>query len=299
MRSRDEAGSEGLPTPLGAATGGQTPVLRPDGFSDADADALAKAYRVLEHESLPARIASMVGRRFVSFGALLPAPARFIAARATSAALRAAMRTALRTLDHSPGPARLNLHRSLSVATGAAGGAFGLAALPLELPASTTLILRAIADVARSEGEDLRDAEVALACLEVFALGGRSSGDDDLDSSYFLARGLLAQSVSEAAKHVARHGVASEGAPAIVRLMTLIGARFGVSVSQKAAAQAVPIVGAVSGAALNYAFATHFQTLAKGHFTMRRLERAYGAERVRAAYDAMAMEERGRRARIV
>jgi hypothetical protein len=33
-------------------------------------------------------------------------------------------------------------------------------------------MLRSIADIARSEGEDLSDPEAALSCVEVFALGG-------------------------------------------------------------------------------------------------------------------------------
>jgi hypothetical protein len=41
----------------------------------------------------------------------------------------------------------------------------------------------------------------------------------------------------------------------------------------------------VGGAALNLAFAEHFQDLARGHFTVRRLERVYGADIVRAEYE--------------
>jgi len=47
----------------------------------------------------------------------------------------------------------------------------------------------------------------------------------------------------------------------------------------------VPILGAVSGAAVNTLFMHHFQTLASGHFTVRRLERVYGKGTVRRAYD--------------
>jgi hypothetical protein len=56
-------------------------------------------------------------------------------------------------------------------------------------------------------------------------------------------------------------------------------------VSQKVAAQAVPILGAFGGAAVNTAFMNHFQSTARAHFTVRRLERAYGAAAVRAAYE--------------
>jgi hypothetical protein len=42
------------------------------------------------------------------------------------------------------------LHRALVTASGAVGETFGLAALPVELPASTVIMLRSIADIARS-----------------------------------------------------------------------------------------------------------------------------------------------------
>ena len=84
------------------------------------------------------------------------------------------------------------LHKALVTASGAAGGAFGLAALPVELPVSTIIVLRSIADIARSEGEDLSHPEASLACLQVFALGGRSGSDDASESGYFALRALLA-----------------------------------------------------------------------------------------------------------
>ena len=37
---------------------------------------------------------------------------------------------------------------------------------------STIIMLRSIAEIARSEGEDLSDPETALSCVQVFALGG-------------------------------------------------------------------------------------------------------------------------------
>ena len=44
-------------------------------------------------------------------------------------------------------------------ASGAIGGAFGLASVAVELPISTTIMLRSIADIARSEGFDVRDRD--------------------------------------------------------------------------------------------------------------------------------------------
>ena len=76
----------------------------------------------------------------------------------------------------------------------------------------------------------------------------------------------------------------AQSAPAVVRLLSQIAARFGVIVSEKAAAQAAPILGAIGGAAVNAAFSAHFQSLARGHFIVRRLERRHGASLVAFEY---------------
>jgi hypothetical protein len=170
------------------------------------------------------------------------------------------------------------------------GGGFGLAALPVELPISTIIMLRSIGDVARSEGEDLADPESALACLQVFALGTRDGEANAAESGYFAARGLLAKSVAEAARFIAERGVLAEGAPVLVRFIAQIASRFGVVVTQKLAAQAVPVIGALGGAAVNYAFIDHFQEVARAHFVVRRLERRYGKSSVRAAYERFCCE---------
>jgi hypothetical protein len=43
----------------------------------------------------------------------------------------------------------------------------------------------------------------------------------------------------------------------------------------------------VLGAMVNTVFIDHFQQVAHGHFTVRRLERQYGQETVEAAYQAI------------
>ena len=80
------------------------------------------------------------------------------------------------------------MHKVLATASGAAGGAFGLATLPIEFPVSTIIMLRAIAEIARSEGEDPSDPEAALSCIQVFALGGRTESTDASESGYFAVR---------------------------------------------------------------------------------------------------------------
>jgi hypothetical protein len=153
-------------------------------------------------------------------------------------------------------------------------------------------MFRSIADIARSEGEDLADPETALSCMEVFALGGRTGSDDASESGYFALRGLLAASVTDAARHIATHGVIEQGAPALVRFITQVATRFGVVVTEKVAAQSLPIIGALGGAAVNYIFIEHFQAVALGHFTVRRLERAYGKNLIQTEYGRIAKEGR-------
>jgi hypothetical protein len=75
-----------------------------------------------------------------------------------------------------------------------------------------------------------------------------------------------------------------------VRLLTQVASRFGLVVTQKAAAQTIPVIGALGGAAINYAFIDHFQSVARGHFTVRRLERKYGRDIVFAAYERIRRE---------
>jgi hypothetical protein len=257
-----------------------------------DLEALHRAVKALEHSTMATRIAGLVGRQLGTFSRFLPLGVSGLVNAAAERAIRSAMAVALRSLNRKTARDTRLFHRLASAVSGAAGGAFGLATLPVELSLSTVIILRSIADIARMEGEDLADPAVALACLEVFALGARDKNDDFTDSGYFAVRGLLAKTVSEASRYVLAKGISDEGAPVLVRLVAQIGSRFGLIVSEKLAAQAVPIIGAAGGAAVNYAFAEHFQSLAYGHFTVRRLERRYGGEIVRAEYDRLLDMER-------
>jgi hypothetical protein len=74
----------------------------------------------------------------------------------------------------------------------------------------------------------------------------------------------------------------------VVELLTAIGSRFGLVVSERVAAGAIPVVGAIGGAAVNLAFMTHFQKLAGAHFVIRKLERKYGQPEVLRMYEAYA-----------
>jgi len=255
-------------------------------LSQEDGEALRMAKGLLEHPSLAAKITSVIGTPIAKGFDLLPVKWSEVVNYATRTAVEQALNVALLTVDSMGKRASSNMMHKLAIAAvGAAGGLFGLPALAVELPVSTTVILRSIADIARSEGEALESPEAKLACLEVFAFGGPSKGDDAMTTGYFTIRASLAQAVSEAARHIGQKGVVQEGAPAIVRLIALVTSRFGVTVSEKLAAQAIPMVGAVGGALINSLFIDHFQDIARGHFTLRRLERTYDPELIKQAYD--------------
>jgi hypothetical protein len=259
-------------------------------LTSADLLALRRAVQSLEHPGLAARLTNMVGKPIELMSLALPAAASRAITTAASKGLEIALRVALRTMHRNPSAGSQLLHKTLATASGAAGGAFGLSTLLLELPVSTIIILRSIADIARSQGEDLSDPEAALSCVQVFALGGRAGSTDASESGYFAVRGMLAKTVTEAARFIAERGVIEKGAPVLVRFITQVAARFGAVVTQKVAAQALPIIGALGGAVVNYAFIEHFQETARGHFTVRRLERTYGKDAVRREYDRIAQE---------
>ena len=253
-----------------------------------DQEALRYAKALLENPGLAVKITGLMGMPVEKALQLLPGKWAEVVNDATRKSLETALQAALLTLDDKPQQTSWEfLHKLAVAATGAGGGAFGLLGLPFELPVSTTIILRSIADIARSEGERLRTPGAKLACLEVFALGGRSKSDDASESAYFLIRGTLAKSVSEAAAYLTERGLVEEGAPAIVRFITQLATRFGVNVSEKVAAQAVPVIGAAAGMVINVLFIDHFQEMARGHFIVRRLERTYDPQLVRAEYERL------------
>jgi hypothetical protein len=253
-----------------------------------DLVALRSAVHALEHTGLAARLADMIGRPIELLGSAMPASASNLITTSVSKALGMALQVALLSLQHKPHAGSQLLHKALATASGAAGGAFGLPTLPIELPVSTIIMLRSIADIARSEGEKLSDPETALSCVEVFALGGRTGSDDASESGYFALRTALAQSVTEAARYIANYGVIEQGAPVLVRFITQVAARFGAVVTEKVVAQSMPVIGALGGAAVNYIFIEHFQAVALGHFTVRRLERAYGKSLIQTEYERLA-----------
>ncbi|WP_233846941.1 EcsC family protein [Paraburkholderia sp. HD33-4] len=269
----------------------QPSLLAAQSLSEQDLAALRRAKHQLESPALTMKLASVVGAPIEKLLSRIPAFANEKVSDATQAALRKCLSIALRTLGRrddakllAPDKPNNLLHKFAVATTGAAGGAFGLVALPVELPVTTTLMFRSICDIARSEGEDLNSVDTQLQCLTVLGMGGTSSEDDDADLGYFFMRGALAQAVSKASSEVASKGFTTHGSAALLRLLNAIAARFSVQVSEQIAAKSIPAIGAVLGAMVNTVFIDHFQQVAHGHFTVRRLERQYGQQTIEAVY---------------
>ncbi len=157
--------------------------------------------------------------------------------------------------DHSYG----RVAKLAVVASGALGGMSSFAGFVPDVGFSTITIMREIARIAREEGEDLATEDARRACLEVFALRGLGSAPDESGLGYFSARSVM------------------RGTP-MVMLISEVASRYGIVIGQKFAVQMMPVAGALCGASLNAAFLSHYQELARAHFTVRRLERIHGAK---------------------
>ncbi|MBF0230262.1 MAG: EcsC family protein [Desulfamplus sp.] len=253
-------------------------------FDSDDLYDLERAKWLLENPGLAAKLTDLLGTPIERGFDMLPQNWKERVGLITNSALSKAVTAAVNTLKNEPCCQSSNfLHKIAVGTTGGIGGFFGLAALAIELPISTTIMFRSIADIARSEGELISTTDSQLACMEVFAFGGPKSSDDAHESAYFASRAALASSLSKAAEFIAERGLI-EGSPAIIRFIIQISERFSVQVSEKAISQAIPAIGAAGGAIINTLFIDHFQDIARGHFTVRRLEKKYGKEIVENAY---------------
>ncbi len=227
--------------------------------------------RLRDRGGLVVRLADLAGGalgRTMQFGGrtfgMVPG-ARSAVQGVVEAALRRAFDVAVLRLDADGEAGRSKrLSGPLVLLSGAVGGFVGMGGFVPDATVTSLAIMREIARIAQEEGEVLDDPETRVACLQVFALQAGSQGDPEADVSYFSARMML------------------QGRP-VAMLLGDVAGRFGLTLSKKFALQAIPVIGAITGASLNTAFLSHFRGLARAHFTVRRLERTFGAEAVRQA----------------
>lgn len=254
---------------------------------------LAAAVAALENPNLAARIADYAGAPVNRVLALLPRVADTSLVKGVELALMRCLKTAIRTLDKQPRKPQPWLSSMAVGVTGGLSGFVGIAALPMELPVTTTLMLRAIADIARHNGEDLSQIESRLACLQVFGLGARTTGARG-DIGYFAARAMLTKASGSAVAGVVERGTAQLTAPMLGGFVSDLASRFSIVVSDRIAASGLPVIGAIGGATINVIFMAHFRRIAQSHFTVRRLERRYGTDLVQRHYAAIAATNRPR-----
>jgi hypothetical protein len=242
----------------------------------------------LERQSFVARIAQATGTPVDIAIRYLPSGVNRRLREIIKTAMLRCLEVAVNSLevDDELGPAPEWVGKVLTGFTGGIGGFIGMPALPFELPLTTTLMLRSVAEIARDEGEDLKDLEARLACLEVFALGGGRGEHNELHLKYYAVRSVLTKLAQEVGRSMMQRGAINASSPIIARLVGEIVSRFGFAVSDRFASGIVPVLGAVGGAAINVIFTDHFQRVAHGHFTIRRLEREHGAEMIRQHYAA-------------
>ncbi len=216
-------------------------------LSDKSMQELRWSYQRLEHPSFSARLSNVLAEPIEEAISLLPKDWQIRSDKTLKANTYRTVRVALFSMRTGGPPASSHpvLHKPAAMGTGAAGGWIGPLALLVDLPLTTTLILRSIAHIARSEGEDLTSEESRIACVPVFALGARTKEDEQADVGYYALRTILGfHFVRDIAEYAAN--ATGPHIPAFVELTRGIAARFGVVISDAAAVRMVPIAGAAT-----------------------------------------------------
>lgn len=234
---------------------------------------------------------------------LLPVKAKETISKAVKVSLEKAVLVSAKTIskdkaeltfDEATDKSKINgwMHTAGAAALGGVSGFVGLAALPVELPITTLVMLRSIVDTAKNYGLDINSPEIQLECVFVFSMGSDSPKDDESMSVYYTSRYAFERLVREAsvilgtqtAKQILT-SIENGTGNALIRLIAEVAAVFEVRITKKLIAQSVPIVGAVAGAAINSFFADYFKSAAQFHFGLRRLEIDKGRDETQKIFD--------------
>lgn len=216
---------------------------------EAELESIARRYKAASGVGI--NVLNLIGGQAENLLERLPASVRKQLEAATVRALDHAMSAASKSRDAVPDQASW-LNSAVSAAMGAAGGAGGLPTALAELPVTTTLLLRVIEGVAVEHGFDPKSESVRFDCVQVFSAAGPLAQDDGSDLAFLTTRMALSGKAVQAVIHK-------------------VAPRLAVVMGQKLAAQTVPILGAVAGAATNYAYTNYYQEMAHVHFSLRKL----------------------------
>jgi hypothetical protein len=259
-----------------------------------DYKALQHAVTLMNSPSLTSKLADMIGTPVEAVLGKLSKSNREKVGQVVTNALHKAADAALWTMEDKPGSsASTVMHKIGAAASGALGGFFGFSTVLIEVPFAITIMMRAVADVARSEGFSLADFQTRAECVQIFGMESGSTATPG--HQYYAMKEMLKQIIGLTATEITANisaksfnGVtAQETASLLAKLIEAVAARFGVVITEKVAAQIVPVVGAVAGATINALFTDHYQDMAKAFFTIKRLEKKYGEEQVKVAISAM------------
>lgn len=266
-----------------------TKIFRMSEVSPTERDFIRDARLFLENPSFLLRATKFVGKPLEGGLRMLPSAVR----SRIDGAVRVSLEKGLVFVTKTVKPTRYSFaeaetvshvngwfHTAASFGTGALGGFFGVASLPVELPVTTAIMLRSIVSTAQDFGMDLSVPETQLECLYVLSLG---SAEETSPGAYGSAYWTSRLAFTDLIRHAARE-LEKTTAPFLVRFLAQVASRFELVVSEKALAELVPVVGAIGGGVINAAFCEHFNAAARYHFGLRALERKYGQDVVRASY---------------
>lgn len=146
-----------------------------------------------------------------------------------------------------------HFHKIAATFSGAIGGVGGMATSVAELPITIATMFASFQSIAEEHGFDRDSDETKMECLKVFTMGGPVHNDDDIDLSFVTARiGLTGQAVSS--------------------LVTTASQKLAAMMTQKLGSQSVPMLGALTGAALNYTFVSYYEQMAQIRFRLKKLQ---------------------------
>lgn len=247
-----------------------------------DLEIIANGKAALEAESVAMRLSAIAGAPIDALVKRLPEIAQNKISKVVNCSLNKATEWAFLTTGSKGRPILREdwMHRGAVLASGAAGGAFGLVSTLWELPVSTMLMLRSIGCIAEKQGLNMADAKTRLGCVSVLAMGADAKKVQADELGYWVTRKAMAGFVTQVFEWNGKGA-----APALIRFLTETAARYGVVVSEKIAAQFAPAVGAITGATINHFFLDHYQSVAHAHFSIERLCIQYGEAQVKEAYE--------------
>ena len=216
---------------------------------DAELAALAQRYRAASGPGM--QVLSLLGGQAEGALEQLPEPLRAGLDSATRRALETALDAAQTSRAHIPDQVGW-VNTVVATAMGAAGGFGGLPSALVELPVTTTVLMRAIQGVADRHGFDPNSEAGRFDCLRVFGAAGPLAFDDGAELGFLSVRLTLTGG-------------------AVQKMIATVAPRLAAALGQKLAAQTVPVLGAVAGAATNYAYTSYYQEMAHVHFGLQRL----------------------------